>query len=199
MGIVHPHVVSGCVSSTELLVTEVDQADIAILIVGGDTWCPGSWPVASGTRVTVSCPQSTDCCLMDIQTLATFRAVKPASSIPMVRSLRFPISRGILEGGGNWILTICLYSPRSKEEDYHSRFYLALPNHGERAYNDVSLVTCLTLLVSSFLGIRHLSDHNSTVANFVSNENSRQWPSLSQNCDKKLAFLLLLSIYIFKG
>ncbi len=120
----------------------------------------------------------------------------PASSIPMARSLRFPVSRGILKGGGNWILTICFYSPRSKEKDYHSRFYLALPNHGERTHNGVSLVTYLALLVSSFLGIRRLSDHNSTIASFVSNDNSRERPNLSQNCDKTLAFLLLLSIYL---
>ncbi len=69
----------------------------------------------------------------------------------MARSIRFPVSRGILEGAGNWILTICFHSPPSTEEDYHSRFYLALPNHRERTHNGVSLVTCLTLLVHLFL------------------------------------------------
>ena len=63
-------------------VTGVDQADIAILIVGGDTWSPGSWPVTNGPRVTVLTVKST------LYTLSTY----PRAQILVRFALRLAVS-----------------------------------------------------------------------------------------------------------
>ncbi len=122
-GIVRPRGVSGCVSSTELPVTEVDQADIAILIAGGDTWSPGSWPVASGPRVTVSCLQSTDCWPVDIQTSGHIPCRQTSVRHPNGEFSRqgFPSAEASWKVEEIGFLQFAFTAP-SKEEDYHSRF-----------------------------------------------------------------------------